>query len=220
MNVKITIPTTLSDIKLSQYQKFIKTTKDSKDDNFIARQMVGIFCNVTDEVVGLIKANDFDNIVNDISKVLEQKPVFIDRFKLDGVKYGFIPNLEDITVDEKADLDNFFKGVENMDKAMGVMYRPIVSENKQGYLIEDYKANSKSLDVSLDIVFGANVFFSTLMKDLLNYIQNSIRTQAVHNQNLYPILAKNGGGITAFMNYLEEIFSDLEMLVNLDYMKR
>ena len=104
MKVKITIPEKLSEIKLSQYQKFIRTTKDQEDEAFIARQMVGIFCDVPDKVVGQIKAKDYESILNSISEVLQEKPEFKPTFKMDGVEYGFIPNLsEDITVDEKAD---------------------------------------------------------------------------------------------------------------------
>ena len=217
--VKITIPTKLSEIKLSQYQKFARTTKDSEDDKFIARQIVGIFCDIPDTVVGQIKAKDFESIVTDITNVLSIKPEFKTKFVLDGVKYGFIPDLEDITVDEKADLDTYLSDMDKMDKAMGVMYRPITTQTKRGYLIEDYKGEGKSLDVSLDIAFGANVFFSTLMKDLLSFTQNFINDQVEHSPKLSQTLEANGVGTTAFINSLEQTFSSLKTLVNLDYMK-
>ena len=81
MKLKITIPESLDDIKVSQYQKFIRTTDKSEDDAFIARQLVGIFCNIPDSVVDSIKATDYKSIVNTIKKVLEEKPEFNQRFK-------------------------------------------------------------------------------------------------------------------------------------------
>jgi len=177
MKVKVKIPTDLSDIRLSQYQKFLRTTKGKEDDNYIARQMVGIFCNLPDDVVGLIKAKDYDGIINDIKKVLEQQPKFIERFKLNGIEYGFIPKLDDITVEEKVDIDTFYQDVQKMDKAMAVLYRPIVSEKKGKYEIEAYTEVHKSIDPTLDVVFGANVFFSTLINDLLNCTQNFMEHQ-------------------------------------------
>ncbi len=34
MRVKISVPNDLSEIKLSQYQKFLKIQEDNKDENF------------------------------------------------------------------------------------------------------------------------------------------------------------------------------------------
>ena len=210
MKVKLTIPTQLKDIKLSQYQKFIKTTKDSDDENFIARQIVAIFCNITDEVVDMIKAKDYESIVKQITEVLNDKPQHVLKFKMDGVKYGFIPKLEDITVGEKADLDNYLQDVKDMDKAMAVLYRPILSEVNGRYLIEPYKGDGDSLDITLDVAFGASVFFSNLMKDLLNCTQNFIEDQVAHNHKVSQILEENGVGIATFMPSLKEMFSDLK----------
>ena len=214
MKVKITQPTSLKDIKLSQYQKFVRTTKDSEDNNFVTRQMISIFCNVPDKVVGQIKASDYDSIVADLTKVLELKPEFIPTFKLDGVEYGFIPELEDITVDEKADLDTFYKDIDTMDKAMAVLYRPITIKRGKKYLIEDYEGENGSLDVTLDIVLGANVFFSLLMTDLLNYTQSYIAQEVEHNPKVSQILEQNGVGSTAFINSLQETFLSLTKLVS------
>jgi hypothetical protein len=217
MKVKLTIPTSLSDIKLSKYQKFIRTTKDSEDDSFIARQIICIFCDIPDNVVGQIKAKDFEDIVVSITEVLNTKPVFVDRFTLDGVRYGFIPKIEDITVDEKADLDTFLADVTKMDKAMAVMYRPITIETKRGYLVEEYVGEGKSLDVSLDVAFGANFFLSNLMRDLLSYTQNYIAAQVEHSPKVSQTLEANGVGTTAFINSLEQTFLGLNRLVSLDY---
>tara|TARA_R110000803_G_scaffold87668_2_gene154547 strand:+ start:375 stop:1019 length:645 start_codon:yes stop_codon:yes gene_type:complete len=214
MKVKITQPTSLKDIKLSQYQKFVRTTKDSEDNNFVTRQMISIFCNVPDKVVGQIKASDYDSIVADLTKVLELKPEFVPTFKLDGVEYGFIPELEDITVDEKADLDTFYKDIDTMDKAMAVLYRPITLKRGKKYLIEDYEGENGSLDVTLDIVLGANVFFSLLMTDLLNYTQSYIAQEVEHNPKVSQILEQNGVGSTAFINSLQETFLSLTKLVS------
>ena len=215
--MKVTVPTSLSDIKLSQYQKFIRTTKDSKDDNFVARQMVGIFCNLTDEQVKNIAANSFDDLVNSITSVLIKEPEFKSTFNLDGVDYGFIPNLDEITLGEKVDLDSYYQDLETMDKAMAILYRPIKIKKRDKYLIEDYTGDANSIDPTLDIVFGANFFFLNLMNELLNYIPNFIEQEVVHNQKALQILEQNGDGIVAFTNSLREMFEDLKKLLNLNY---
>ena len=208
MKVKITIPERLEDIKLSQYQKFLRTTKSSQDENFIVRQMVGIFCNIPDDVVGSIRANDYEGIVSQITNVLEQKPTFVQQFKKDGIEYGFMPKLDDMTVDEKADLDTYYKDVQGLHKAMAVLYRPIKHKFRDSYTIEEYKGKGE-LDVNLNIAFGANVFFSNLMKDLLSCTQNFIENQLEHNDKVSQILAENGIGINHTMDSLKEISQNL-----------
>ena len=214
MKVKISIPTSLKDIKLSQYQKFVRTTKDSEDDNFVARQMVGIFCDLSDDVVGNIKAKDYNDIVKSITEVLNQTPQLVTRFKSKGIEYGFIPDLEDITLDEKADIDNYMKDVATWNKAMGVLYRPIKLKQGDTYLIEDYDGKGQYLDVTLDVAFGANVFFFNLMSDLLNCTLNFIEDQVAHNDKLSQILEQSGVGINQSMHYLREISSNLTKWAN------
>ena len=209
MKLKLTIPESLDDIKLSQCQKFHRTTEGSEDNAFVARQMVGIFCNIPDEVVDKIKATDYNNIVQDISKVLEQEPKFKQTFKLDGVKYGFIPKLDDITVGEKADLDEYLKDIKNLDKAMAVLYRPIKSETRGTYLIEDYEGKGESLNCSLGVALGASFFLTNLTRDLLNCTLNFIEDQVAHNDKLSQILEQSGVGINQSMHYLREISSNL-----------
>lgn len=209
MKFELTIPTELSDIKLSQYLKFLKTTKDIEDEYFIGKQMISIFCNVPDELVNKIRAKDFNSIIEAITEVLQQKPKFKPTFKMGGVEYGFIPNLDEITLGEKVDLDEYFKEFKTMDKAMNVLYRPITLKRSNGYLIEDYKANGEGLDTPLDVAFGANVFFSTLIKDLLSYTQSYIKAEVAANHKVSQTLEKNGVGTQAFISSLEEIFSNL-----------
>lgn len=214
MKLKLIVPTELKDIKLSQYQKYVSTTKDSKDANFMNRQLVGIFCNIPDDVVGSIRASDFNSIVNNVSVILQQKGKFVDRFELDGVNYGFIPKIEDITVDEKADLDTFLTDWETFNFACGVCYRPIKSKYKNTYEIEDYKGIKTSLDVTLDVAFGLNVFFSSLINDLLTFIPNSIGEVLEQEPKLLQTLAQNGDGTIPFTQLLKETCSSLKTLVN------
>ena len=217
MKLEITQPTKLSEIKLSQYQKFVRTTKDSEDDAFVSRQLVGIFCNLPDNVVNQIKARDFDNIVKELTDLLSTECDLVTTFKLDGVEYGFIPDFEDITLGEKIDLDSFYQDVSTMDKAMAVMYRPIKLKKGSKYIIEDYDAKGDSLDVTLDVIFGANVFFSDLMSDLLSYTQNFIETEVAQNLKVSQTLEKNGVGTTPFIESLSSITYQLKKLLKKNY---
>jgi len=43
MKIELTIPTTLNDIKLAQYQKFLSIAKDNEESEFLQQKMVQIF---------------------------------------------------------------------------------------------------------------------------------------------------------------------------------
>lgn len=212
MKISLTVPTSLNDIKLSQYQKFIKVTKDSEDVDFVNRQLVSIFCNVPEDLVGKIKSNDFTDIIETVSKCLEVKPEFTTTFKLDGINYGFIPKLDDITVDEQSDIELLLKEIKTWGKACNVMYRPITSSNKGKYLISDYEADGKELDVPLDIALGAMGFFLRLQNDLLSYTLSCIGEEMERTPKMSQILAQSGGGFKTFTHFLEEVSSSLRML--------
>jgi len=195
MKISLTIPTTLNDIKLSQYKEFIEATKDNEDVDYINRKTISIFCNIDESLVGKMKKSDFNDALETIAKALEQKPKFVERFKMNGIEYGFIPKLDDITLDEQADIDTLLKDVKTFDKAAAVMYRPITVKKRGKYLIEEYKGEGNSLDVPLDIMLGAIDFFLTLQNDLLNYTLNYIGREVVKDKKILQTLEQNGVGI-------------------------
>jgi hypothetical protein len=217
MKVSISVPTELSEIKLSQYQKFMKTTDGSEDDKFINRQLVGIFCNQPNEVVGKMSKISFNEIVNLISQMimkLNDNQELIPTFKLDGVKYGFIPDFQEITLDEQADIELFLKEVKTYDKAMAVLYRPIKAESKGKYLIEDYKGDGDSLDVPLNVLNGATSFFLKLQQDLVNFTLNFIHEEVETNPKILQILERSGIGIKSITDLPKEIYSSSMKLAN------
>ena len=70
MKVKVQVPTSLSDIKLSQYQKFLKTTEGSEDNDWVNKQAIAIFCNLSDKLVKQIHRKDFNNVLNTINSII------------------------------------------------------------------------------------------------------------------------------------------------------
>ena len=214
MKVKLKVPTSLSDIKLSQYQKFIKTTEGKEDVNFINRQLVGIFCNVPDDIVGKIRKNDFNDVIQTITNALNEKPKLVLKTTVNDVKYGFIPKLEDITVDEQADLETLLKETRTFDKAAAVMYRPITVSKGDKYQIEEYNGKGESLDVTLDVMLGAISFFLNLQKDLLNCTLNYIEGQVESHPNKYKTSGLSGDGIKTITHWLNQTLEDSTRLVS------
>ena len=55
MKLDILLPTSLSEIPLSRYQKFIEMKEQSNDEEFIANKMIQIFCGIELKEVMQIK---------------------------------------------------------------------------------------------------------------------------------------------------------------------
>lgn len=210
--MRVVIPTSLSEIKLSQYTRYQKVLKDNQDDEtFVCIQMVAIFCNLSVADVMKIPVNDFAEIVESIAKTLDQQPKLVQTFKMDGVNYGFIPNLDKMTLSEHATADTLLGNDENIPLLMSVLYRPIKRKAGAFYEIEEFDGDESKADlfkdVRMDVVVGSMLFFWTLSKDLLSNTLLHLEDKAAREGlNLEEILASGGVGI----NHLLELRENLE----------
>ena len=217
MKAKLLVPENLSEITLEQYQKFLKISDDNKDSLFLQQKMVEIFCNIELKNVLNIKYTSINKITNDLNKLFEQKPKFINSFKRDNIEFAFIPKLDDMTFGEYVDLDTTLTDWQTMDKAMGVLYRPITIKKDNKYLIEDYETYDKynMKKMPLDIVMGSMVFFWNLSKELINLIPNYLREES---QNLTSqqkqTLEENGVGTQVFIDLVTQTLPSLMRLQN------
>lgn len=216
MKAYVDVPDTLSDITLRQYQKFVKETKDNEDADFIQNKIIEIFCNVRAEDVKKIKYTDIKKISDRINNLFEEKPALVRNFKLYGVNYYFIPNLDDISLGEYIDIDTYISDWENIHIAMNVLYRPLKQKLKEKYLIEDYNENNNTvlLDMPLDAVMSSIFFFYHLGNDLLKVIVNYLQNNQEIQQALDQTSVKNGDGITVSMLSLKETLQDLKKLLD------
>lgn len=201
--MRIEVPTSLEHITLGQLGKWKNAVEKSSED-FLPFQLVSIFCNIQLDEVLKIPLKQFHEIIDTISKVLEEQPKHVQRFTMNGVEYGFIPNIDEITTAEYIDLDNYIEA--DALKAMMVMYRPI--ERKQGklYNIKEYNGTygfEIMNDAPMSALVGAKVFFWNLGTDLKNYIPHYLNKVTTEKDK--AILVKNGVGISQLTQLLEEI---------------
>lgn len=221
MKLEISIPTELKEIKLAQYQAFLKIAKDNDDAEFMNQKMVQTFCNIDLKNVAEIRYKDVLEITASLGKMFNvTSHKFINRFKLAGVEFGFIPELEEMTFGEYTDLDSYIGDWDNMHKAMAVLYRPITKKGLNGtYEIEKYNGSITYCDVMkhapLDVVFGANVFFyslgNELLKSTMTYLENNKQMQTILQQHNS---GKDGDGTLQSMLSLKEMLQDLIELPN------
>jgi hypothetical protein len=216
MKAKLIVPNHLSEIKLWQYQKFLKIQEDNTDEKFLAMKLIEIFCQVDLGDVMKIKMTDVNVITDILTEMLEQKPELVREFELNGVRYGFIPNLEAMTLGEYVDLDTYLSNWQQMEYAMSVLYRPIVGSLKDKYLIEDYKAENQSVlkDMPMDAVFSSILFFYRLGIDLSTTMMNYLEQGEDKITHLQDSSLVNGDGINRFTHSLKEILHELNISLN------
>jgi len=216
MKLNITIPTDLSEITLRQYKHFLKIQKSQDDENFLSAKIIEIFCKVKLEDVMQIKFNDSEYIVNTLTEMFDQKPNLVTKFKLNNKEYGFHPQLDDLTLGEYIDLDTFIGDWENIEKAMAVLYRPVVNKLKDKYTIEEYKVGKDQdiLDMPMDAVLSSIFFLWNLGIDLSKTMMNYLDKEETQALTQFLNSQPNGAGITQFTDLLKETLHDLKISLN------
>jgi len=191
----ISIPKELAGISLKQYQKYIKTVK-------------------------------YEEGKEPTKEMFKEDTPLQRTFEMtdpngETIKFGFIPKLDDISLGEFIDLDKYISDWQQMHKALAVLYRPVVFEKKDLYLIEDYEGTDKYADVMLDapvnVALGATVFFYRLGKELSQHMMDSLGNRLKVDSDLQQTLEQNGVGINRFMDLLQGTQQNLKTLQNFPY---
>ena len=216
MRVKVTIPNDLSEITLRQYQKFLKIQEQNENESFLASKMMEIFCGIKLGDAMKMRATDVNRITSILADMFEQKPNLVQKFKMNGIEYGFIPNLDNMSLGEYVDLDNYLSKWESMEYAMAVLYRPITNKLKDKYTIEEYKAKDQDImkDMPMNAVISSMLFFYRLGIDLSRVMMNYLEQEEVTNLHLQDSLRQSGVGINQFTHSLKEILQELNISLN------
>ena len=217
MKIEINVPTTLNEITLGQYQKFLKIAENNPDGNFLNAKMIEIFCGISLSDSYKLKMSSVTAITEILSELLESKPKHQEKFTINDIEYGFIPDLNDMSLGEYIDLDNNASNWEQMHVAMNVLYRPIKESRVGKYNIKDYNiSTSENLkDMPLGAAIGSLFFFYNLGMELsrhtILYSNNQQEMEAIQEQ---LTLERNGVGINQFMLSLTEILQSLKISLN------
>ena len=217
MKIEINVPTSLSEVTLGQYQKFLKIAEDNPEGNFLNAKMIEIFCGIPLSDSYKLKMSSVTAIIDILNELLSQTPKRVEQFTMNGVQYGFIPDLDEMSLGEYVDLDGSASDWNNMHIAMNVLYRKIKIKKSGKYNIVDYNVENpeKMKDMPLDAAIGSLFFFYNLGMELskhtILYSNNQAEMEAYQEQ---LISETNGDGINQFMDSLTEILQDLKISLN------
>ena len=222
MKIQIEVPTSLEDITLGQYQRYMKIVDQNESDeasDFVNKKLVEIFCNINLNEVDAIPIVDFNRILEILSEAFKEKFSLIRHFELGGVEMGFIPKLDDMSLGEYVDIEATISDWQNIHKAMSVLYRPVNAKMKDKYTIAPYKPSEDlqqwMKEMPLSAVMSCMVFFYDLGTELstasLAYLERVMKKEESNSQ-LQEALEKSGVGINQFMDSLKETSRGLTRL--------
>ena len=154
-------------IKLTDYTTGTKTEEASKT--------IATLSNIPKKLVKELQLSDVALIMNKISELQAKQDTKLKRIiEINEVEYGFMPDLDSITLGEYADVESLIKiGIDKqLPELMAILYRPVKEKHKNGvYIIDAYDGNIKMRteemkQMSAEQVQSALVFFYTLGKVL------------------------------------------------------
>ena len=206
--MKVEVPNTLGGIKLKAYQDYLQIEEPKEQD------LLSVLLGIDMEVMRRMKSSSITKLGEHLRRLLDRDHKLIRRFKMNGIEFGFIPDLDNATSGEIWDIEESIGDSKTLHEAMAVLYRKVTYSNKKRqYTIEKYepgKYNDMMKDAPLDVVLGANVFFYTLMSDLLHAIPKYMRAEvAQHKSNGHSI--ENGDAIIDSIRSLEGIGLNMKL---------
>ena len=217
MQIEINVPTSLNEITLEQYQKFLKVAEENPEGSFLDAKMIEIFCGIPLSESYKLKMSSVQAIVDILTEMLNETPAHIDKFSLDGVQYGFVPDLDEMSLGEYVDLDGNASDWQKMHIAMNVLYRPVITDKVGKYNIKEYTADdpSKMKDMPLGVALGSLFFFYNLGIELSKHtILSSSNQQEMETIQDLLTSGENGDGTRQFIVSLEGMLDSLKISLN------
>ena len=221
-DIKLIVPDSLHEIELGQYQDYLASIENldaEKDVEEINRKLIETFCGLKPEQVNLLPLTSVESLLKVLSGAFSEEYELIRHFEIDGVKFGFIPKLDEMSLGEYIDLESTFGNWEKMHKAMAILYRVVNFEKGEKYTINSYETNEELAEamklMPLSVVMSCMVFFyhlgTELAKATSNYIQTALKEENT-TSHLKEALVQNGVGISQFTDSLKVMSEDLMKL--------
>ena len=159
------------DVTLEKWQQLVLGKKKSKTQE--AKETIKALSTLPIKLVEEMSLSDVAAIFERLSKLqIEGKLKKV--FEIDEVESGFLPDLDEITLGEWADIEHYIKdGIDkNMHKIMAVLFRPVTSKEGKMYSVQAYKDGRERAEkfkkkVNAEQVQLSLVFFWNLGNELL-----------------------------------------------------
>lgn len=169
-------------VTIGDYQEIVNV--DAETEISKAVQLVSILSDKDSEEIRKSPLGEFYKWMEDIKFVSTPPDADFNRtFELDGVRYGMIPDLNYISTGEWLDCENWKeKAIDNLHNYAALLFRPTTRYvDDTNYDIEEHKTNGFARraqlfqeNVSINKVYGAQVFFSLFGLEFLQTLGDSL----------------------------------------------
>jgi len=160
------------EVTLEKWLKLIDFETGTKTEE--ATETIAALSNIPKQLVKELALKDVAVLMSKIAELQQKQDTKLKRIiEIEGVEYGFHPDLDSITLGEYADIETFIKnGIEkHLAELMAVLYRPIKEKKNDIYIIDAYDGNirlrtEEMKKMSAEQVQSALVFFYNLGREL------------------------------------------------------
>jgi hypothetical protein len=174
------------EISIKEYIELANIEEQETDNITGYIKRIAILADVDPDDIRDLPINEFRELQKEISWVFDN-PDTVEtlRFEIDGVRYGMIPNLQEISAGEYIDIEMLKQNddIGNLHKILAVIYREITWEDDKEWTIvkhdlKGFEKRSKIFyeKVSIETVYFSLCFFlssgTEFMKIFHHYLDN------------------------------------------------
>ena len=167
-----------TDVTLESWLKLIDFAEGTKTEE--ATNTIAELSNIPKRLIKELQLSDVAFIMNKVGELQAKQDTKLKRLiEINGVEYGFHPDLDSITLGEYADIEQLIKnGIDNsLAELMAVLYRPIKEKKNDIYIIDAYDGDirmraEEMKQMSAEQVQSALLFFYNFVKELLAILES------------------------------------------------
>ena len=160
------------DVTLEKWLQLVNSIEGTKTQE--AEATIAALSTIPKQLVKELPLSDVVVIMSKIAELQQKQNSSLKRIiEIDGIEYGFHPDLSEITLGKFADIETFIKNdiEKHLPELMAVLYRPIKEKKNDVYIIEAYDGNisiraEEMKKMSAEQVQSALRFFFALGKML------------------------------------------------------
>jgi hypothetical protein len=197
--IEIVVPKAWGGVTLKEYLDMSKDLKAYEDnEEAMTAVMFHRLCKVPVEWISKLDIESYIKIKNKLTSFLSNTELPLQKLiTIDGIEYGFEPNLSNMSYGAYVDITKYNELTinDNWADIMSILYRPVINKVGKLYDIKEYDGKLNPtlfLSVGMDVHFGALFFLQILYKDLLKGIVNYLMEEVETQPSIKSILEKSG----------------------------
>ena len=183
--VKLSVPDSWNEVTLDQFQEINSLSSENEERNL---DIISIFLNEDPEIIRKLDPITYNRLLVLLqwSNTMPSDAVYKPIIEVNGVQYGIISKLNEMSIGEWWDIEEFIKEpIQNLHKILSILYRPLITAfNDRDRMIEIYDAKVMERqaelfkhNVMITDVYGALFFFALIKKQYLKIMQEYLEVE-------------------------------------------